>query len=354
IGLAAILLTETKLANVAATDPQPIDWGGLVTFTLALFGLIFGLIRGNSEGWGSAQILASFGIAAAGFVAFWVIESRRRGAMLDLSLFRMSSFGGVSIVAWAISASMFSMFLYQTLYIQDVLGYTPLQAGVRFLPTTLVTFAVSPIAANLSNRFPVRAIMGLGLLLVSAGLFLMHGVQPGDSWTGLLPGFIVGGAGVGMANPMIAETALGVVPARRAGMASGINSTFRQFGIATGVAGLGAIFSSRIGSELAGNLSNAPAAVRGRSGQLADAVSSGAIHQALGHVPPAARGAIKHAADASFITAFNEILLISGFVALAGAVLGFLLVRKRDFVGVPQAQPAPEAPETAAEPVPAG
>ena len=341
IGIAAVVLTETKLENVAATDPQPIDWSGVVTFTLALFGLIFALIRGNSEGWGSPPILASFALAAVMFAAFGLIESRRDGPMLDLSLFRVSSFGGVSIVAWALSASMFSMFLYQTLYIQDVLGYSPLEAGIRFLPTTLLTFAVSPLAANLSHRIPVRVIMGTGMLLVAVGLFLMHGVEPGDDWTVLLPGFIVGGAGVGMVNPMIAETAIGVVPAARAGMASGINSTFRQVGIATGVAGLGAVFSSRIASELSSSLASAPAPVRANEDQLSEAVSSGAIDQAVGNVPGPVRDTVQSAADAAFITAFNEILLIAGFVALVGAVLGFVLVRQGDFVGAPQEQAAP-------------
>ena len=348
IGLAAILLTETKLANVAATDPQPVDWAGLVTFSLALFGLIFGLIRGNSEGWGSGVILGSFALAAVMFIAFTIVETRQASAMLDLKLFRVSSFGGVSIVAWAISASMFAMFLYQTLYIQDVLGYSPLQAGLRFLPTTLLTFFVSPIAANLSGRIPVRLIMGVGLLLVSVGLFLMHGVRPGDSWTGLLPGFIVGGAGVGMTNPMIAETALGVVPPARAGMASGINSTFRQFGIATGVAALGAVFSSRIGSELSRHLATAPAAARAHEGQLSAAVSSGGIHEALKHVPAQFHATIQKVADASFITAFNEILLIAAIVALVGALLGFLMVRKRDFIGA--SQPSETAPATRSTP----
>ncbi|MDX6638382.1 MAG: hypothetical protein QOJ01_1893 [Solirubrobacterales bacterium] len=354
IGIAAIVLTETRLANVAATDAQPIDWAGVTTFSLSLFGLIFGLIRGNSEGWSSPQIVTSFAGAALLMIAFVAIQARRANAMLDLRLFRVSSFGGVSIVAWALSASMFAMFLYLTLYIQDVLGYQPLDAGIRFLPTTVLSFFVAPISANLSDRIPVRVLMGLGLFLTGVGLFLMHGVQPGDSWTGLLPGFMVSGVGVGMVNPMIAETALGVVPPARAGMASGINSTFRQIGIATGVAGLGAVFSSRIASELTSHLSTAPAAVQAHEGQLSDAVSSGAIHQALANVPAKFHDQVQAAANASFITAFNEILLIAAIVAVTGSVLGFLMVRKRDFVGSPQAQEPEEAPGAPASPVPAG
>ena len=336
IGVVAILLTETKLANVAASDPQPIDWAGLVTFSLGLFGLIFGLIRGNPEGWASAQILASLIGAAALLAAFVVIELRRENAMLDLSLFRVPAFGGVSIVAWALSAGMFAMFLYITLYVQDILGFSPLEAGLRFLPITLLSFFVAPIGGQLLKRWPARALLGVGLILVGVGLLLMHGVQVGDSWTHLLPGFLVAGVGIGLTNPAIASTALGVVPPARAGMASGINSTFRQIGIATGVAALGAVFQSRIASELSNNLPQAPPS-------FSDAVSSGATHQAVAAAPPQFRDEALNAANHAFVTAFNEILLIGAAVAIVGGVLGLLMVRQSDFVtpGEAAAEPAP-------------
>ena len=336
IGVGAILLTETRVANVAASDPQPLDWPGLITFSLALFGLIFGLIRGNPEGWSSAQIIGSLTAAAVLISAFVVIQLRRRNAMLDTSLFRVPAFGGVSIVAWALSAGCFAMFLYITLYIQDVLGYTPLQAGLRFLPVTLLGFFVAPISGNLLNRIPARFLLGGGLVVVGIGLLLMHGIAVGDSWTGLLPGFLVIGVGIGMTNPAIASTALGVVPPARAGMASGINSTFRQVGIATGVAGLGAVFQSRISSELATHLPQAPS-------RFADAVSSGAIHQGVAAAPPQFRHQALAAADHAFVIAFNEILLIGGAVAVVGGLLGLLLTRERDFAAVPghaEAEPA--------------
>jgi EmrB/QacA subfamily drug resistance transporter len=336
IGIAAIVVTELRLANVAATDSQPIDWVGVVTFSLALFGLVFGLIRGNAEGWGSPQILVSLIGAAVLLVSFVAIESRRESAMLELSLFRVASFNGVSIVAWALSAGMFAMFLYLTLYVQDVLGLTPLEAGVRFLPITLVSFFAAPLSAKVSNRVPVRVLMGSGLVLVGLGLTLMHGVEVGDEWTALLPGFIISGVGIGMANPMIAETALGVVPAARAGMASGINSTFRQIGIATGVAGLGAVFQSRIASELSQSLPQAPSS-------FADAVSSGAIDQGVQAAPPQFRDDAIAAANQAFVVSFNEILLIGAAIAIAGGILGFLLVRKRDFVAMSAPQPDPAA-----------
>jgi len=306
-----------------------------VTFSLALFGLIYGLIRGNPDGWSSATVLVSLIGSAALLVAFVVVESRQTHAMLDLSLFRNPSFGGVSIVAFALSASMFAMFLYLTLYIQDILEFTPLEAGVRFLPITLISFFVAPVSARLAGRVPVRALLGGGLILVGIGLGLMHGIELGDSWTGLLPGFLISGGGIGMVNPTIASTAIGVVEPARAGMASGINTTFRQVGIATGVAGLGAIFSSKISSFLTAHLPQAPSS-------FADAVASGAARQGVQAAPPQFREHALVTANHAFIVAFNEILLIGAIIAAVGGVLGFLLVRPRDFVGPVGGHGAPE------------
>ena len=132
---------------------------------------------------------------------------------------------------------MFSMFLYLTLYLQGVLDLSPLNAGLRFLPLSLLSFVVGPAAGRLSEVMPVRWLMGGGLLVVSVGLLLMHGVRVGDEWTTLLAGFIVAGIGIGFVNPPLASTAIGVVEQARSGMASGVNTTFRQVGLATGIAG---------------------------------------------------------------------------------------------------------------------
>src|SRR5919198_1613458 len=335
IGAAAILLTMTKLANLKAPDPSPIDWPGLAAFSLGLFGLIFGLIRGNPDGWTSPQILASLIAAGVLMVAFVGIEMRTRNAMLDLSLFRKPAFAGVSIVAFALSAGMFAMFLYITLYVQDVLGHSPLEAGLIFLPLTVLSFFVAPVAGKLSARIPIRALLGVGLVFVGVALLLMHGVELGDSWTTLLAGFLFAGAGIGMVNPGIAQTAIGVVPPQKAGMASGINNTFRQVGIATGVASLGAIFQSQVSSKLTELAPQAPPS-------FADAVSSGGIQAAVQSAPPGSRAQLTTAANQAFISGFNEILLVGAIVALVGAVAGFALVRSRDFVAAPEGEAAAE------------
>src|SRR5919109_2248913 len=336
IGIAAIVLTTNKLANLKAPDPQPVDWPGLATFSLGLFALIFGLIRGNPDGWSSPQIVLSLIAAAVLLLAFVVIEHRTDHAMLDLSLFRKPAFAGVSIVAMALSAGMFAMFLYITLYVQDVLGYSPLAAGVRFLPLTLLSFFVAPIAGKLSARIPVRALLGGGLGLVGVALLLMRGVVLSDSWTTLLPGFLLAGAGIGMVNPGIPSTAIGVVAPAKAGMASGINNTFRQVGIATGVAALGAVFQAQIDSKLSELLPNAPSG-------LDEVVASGGTAAAAQVAPPASQAQVSDAATQAFVSRFNNILLIGALIALAGAALGFLLVRSRDFVAEPGGEPAAEA-----------
>ncbi len=343
IGLVAIALTEVRLENVAAQDAQRIDFPGLATFSAALFLLIFGLIRGNPEGWGSAQILASLIGAALLLLAFAAIELRSPNPMLDLSLFRKPAFNGVSAVAFGLSAGMFAMFLYLTIYIQGVLGYSPLDAGLRFLPLTLLSFFVAPISGNLSHRVSVRILMGVGLATVGVGLLLMRGVGVDSEWTTLLAGFIVAGVGIGLTNPGIAQAAIAVVEPARAGMASGINTTFRQVGIATGVAGLGAVFQSRIDSKLSELLPNAPHG-------LSDAVASGGSVGAGRVAPPAIHDQVVSASKIAFVSAFNDILLIAAVLSFAGAALGILLVRDRDFVAIPGQEAPPQEPREA-EPV---
>ncbi len=249
IGVAAIALTLAMVDESRNPAGGTIDWAGTVTFSGALFGLIFGLIRGNVEGWGSPLILVMLIGFVVLMIAFVVIEMRVAHPMLDLSLFRKPAFDGASIAAFVLSAAMFALFLYLTLYIQNILGYSPLEAGVRFLPITLLSFVVAPISGKLAERLGIRWFLGGGLLLVAVGLLLMRGLQPGDDWTALLAGMIVCGIGIGATNPALATAAIGVVPAQRAGMASGINSTFRQVGIATGIAAYGALFTHLVASK---------------------------------------------------------------------------------------------------------
>ncbi len=342
IGIGAAILTITKIAESKDPQGRSIDWIGTVTFTGALFLLVFAIIRGNSEGWGSTLIVSLLVGSAVLLVAFGVAQVRQQRAMLDVTLFRKPAFGGASIVAFAVSASIFAMFLYLTLYLQTILNLSPLQTGVRFLPITALSFVVAAISGNLSARVPVRYLLSLGLLLVGGGLLLMRGLTGASDWTALLAGFIVTGAGVGLVNPALASTAVGVVPPQRSGMASGINSTFRQVGIATGIAVLGSLFESAISSRLVSHLSGTPAA--GHVSQLAHAIAAGGAPEVLRSIPAGQRASATVAVHNAFAGAMNEILLVAAVVALVGAVLGLGLVRGRDFV----ASAAPEAAPAAA------
>jgi len=352
IGVVAVYLTLTQVGESSDPEAKGVDWLGLVTFSGSLFLLVFALIEGNEKGWGSTRIVSCLVGSAVLIVLFVIFELRQTRPMLDLSLFRRPAFTGASIVAFAVSASMFSMFLYLTLYIQDVLGYDPLQAGLRFLPVTLVSFVVAPISGRLSVRVPVRLLLGTGLLLVAAGLLSMTAVDANSGWTVLIPGFVLAGAGVGMINPPLASTAIGVVHYSRSGMASGINNTFRQVGIATGIAGLGAVFQHEVSHKTAAALASTPAghhvlAVTG--GKLSGALVSGDVAVVAAHLPRAAGTALEHAYRVGFTDAFTSILVIAAIIAASGAVFAFVLVRGRDFVtsGAP-AEAAERSPEAAA------
>jgi predicted MFS family arabinose efflux permease len=218
---------------------------------------------------------------------FVVSQMRDGHTMVDLALFRRPAFVGAQAAAFAISASMFSMFLYLTLYLQNILHLSPLQTGVRFLPISGLSFVAAPVAGRLSSHVPIRALIAAGLALNGLAMWSMSGVSADSHWTVLLPGFLLGGVGIGLVNAPLATTAVSTVRVERAGMASGINNTFRQIGIATGIAALGAIFASRSG----------------------------------GARTPVA-----------FVHGLHDILLVGAGVAAVGAVAAAALIRRRDFV----------------------
>jgi EmrB/QacA subfamily drug resistance transporter len=354
IGAIAVFLTYRQVGESRDPEATRVDWIGLLTFSGALFLLVFALVRGNDKGWGSTQIVGFLVASAVLLVLFVIAERRQERPMLDLTLFRRPAFTGANIVAFSLSSSIFAMFLYQTLYIQNVLGFSPLQAGLRFLPITLLSFLVAPVAGRLSVRIPLRLLLGVGLALVSAGLLAMTAVDASSGWTALIPGFAIAGVGIGLVNPPLASAAIGVVPHERSGMASGINSTFRQVGIATGIAGLGAVFQHNVTAGTSAALSaggHAGEIARAAHGQLGTLLESGEVRKIAGTLSSGARAALTHSYRVGFTGAFTNILIIAAILALAGSVLAFVLVRSRDFVvsgPAPgrQAEPEPVAAPT--------
>jgi EmrB/QacA subfamily drug resistance transporter len=328
IGLAAIAVTYWKLAESSDPNATRIDWGGLLTFSSALFVLVLALVRGNDEGWGSALIVSLLATAALLMGAFVAIERRVSQPMLPLALFRRRAFTGVQLAAFAVSGSMFALFLYLTLYLQSFLGLSPIEAGVRYLPITVASFIVAPFAGMALAKVQARYLMSGGLALTGVGLGLMAGLHVDSEWTALLAGFIVSGVGIGLLNPVIADVALSVVPKEQSGMAAGINDTFRQVGIAVGIAAWGAIFlgagASKAQDVAGGALSG------GEANNLLEATSSGTLPQELGAVPQQAREVTRNAAEQGFIHGLNEILLIGAILCFAGSALSLWLVRERD------------------------
>ncbi|GAA2796656.1 MFS transporter [Kitasatospora sp. CM 4170] len=328
IGAAALVVTALKVNESRDPNATRIDWAGVASFSCALFLLVLALVRGNAEGWGSALIVSLFVGAVVLLAVFVAVERRVREPMLPLGLFRRHAFTGVQLAAFAVSSSLFALFLYLTLYLQNYLGLSPFEAGVRYLPITALSFVVAPIAGIMLSRVQARLMLCVGLVAVGAGMLLMGDVQPDDTWTGLLAGFLVGGAGVGLINPVIADVAVSVVPKENSGMAAGINDTFRQVGIAVGIAVWGAIFIGRGADKVRELTAGTPLAEGARPRELIEAASSGSLPQALAALPEPARDAAQAAARAGFLDGLNVVLLLGGLVSLVGAVLALWLVRE--------------------------
>jgi EmrB/QacA subfamily drug resistance transporter len=324
VGVFALAIALTRISESRDEEARHTDVRGLVTFSVALFLLVFGILRGNSLGWSSAVIVASLVGGALLLVVFVLLELRQERPMFDVTLFGQRAFVGVSVATFCIAAGMFAMFPYLSIYLQDILGYSPLAAGVRFLPLTAFVFFVPLATRRFVARVPLRLMIGTGLAFVALGLALMSGLDAESRWTALLAGFVVGGIGIGTANPALAAGALRVVDPSRTGMASGINNTFRLGGVAVGVAALGALLQNRVENALS-------ATVGGHAHALGGAVSSAGIRAVAG------QPSLMEPAKSAFVTGLNDILLIGAALLVIGAVTAVLLLR------TPAPAPAPAA-----------
>ncbi len=349
VGVVAVIITLTQIQESKDPNERRVDWIGFVSFSGSLFMLILALIRGNDDGWSSPLIVSLLVGAVVLMTVFLVAEWKQADPMLDLTLFKRPAMVGVSFSAFALAASIFALFLYITLYIQDDLGYGPLAAGVRFLPLTVLAFLVAPIAGKLTVRIHSRFMLGTGLLLIAAGCLAMGFTHADSTWTVLLPGFVLAGLGIGTINPVLASSAISVVPPQRSGMASGANSTFRQVGIATGIAALGSVFQSQLQKKTMEHLQATPTgqAVASHGGaRLQGAILGGDVRQVSTTLPASARSALLDAYHAGFSSAFNTIMIIGAVIALIGSVGAFALVRQRDFVPSVAPSGPPAAPPT--------
>jgi EmrB/QacA subfamily drug resistance transporter len=343
IGILAVALTTWRVQESKSEHPTRPDWAGFVLLTAGLVSLVYGLIRAGQSNWSDPGVIACLAIGAVALAAFIVAERRVAHPLFDLSLLRTPTFAGGSIAAFAMNGSLYAVLLYLVIYLQDIQGYSAQAAGLRLAIISGAQFVTATVAGRISEHVPVRWLIGPGLVLVGVGLVIMGGLTGASTWTHLIPGFIVAGLGGGLVNPPLASTAIGVVTPDKAGMASGMNSTFRQVGIAAGIAALGSIFTA----ALQHNLTHAPA-VGSTAPRIVALVRQGQVGRLLASLPADRRGPVTAAIRSAFAAGLNDLLIVTGAVALAGALCGLLLIRSKDFVRAgrtgPQAAPVADGP----------
>jgi EmrB/QacA subfamily drug resistance transporter len=256
IAASFLLIDESK----DMTDGQRLDLPGLLASGVGLFAVTYGLIEANSYGWGSARILGAFALGAAALAAFVLFERHQRAPMLHLSLFRNGTFAGANLVLLLVALAVFGVFFFLSLYMQNILGYSPVKAGLAFLPMTGLIIAIAPLAGRISDRSGSRWLLTGGMALVAAQLFYFSGLGVNESFWSLVPGMLLGGAGMGAAMAPATAAALSGVPVDKAGVGAAVLNSSRQLGGSIGIALMGAIMAHEIGGH-----STPPAFVHGLS-----------------------------------------------------------------------------------------
>ncbi len=299
VGILAIIVTRLVVDESRDTSAdQRLDLPGLLSSGIALFALTYGLIEANSFGWTSARILSLFAVAAVGFVVFVLLELHQRSPMLDLSLFKNGTFAGANSVMLLVGLAMFGVFFYNSLFIQNILGYSAVETGATFLPMTVLIILVAPFAGKYSDRVGSRWLMGIGMVLLAGSLFIFSRLDASSDFWNILPGLIVGGFGMALVMTPTTSAAMGSVPVDSAGVGSAVLNSMRQVGGALGIAVMGAIVAA-------------------------------SVHAVPGTPESATQ----------FVTGYQHALTVAALIALAGAVLSVATVRKYRH----HDQPVPEA-----------
>jgi EmrB/QacA subfamily drug resistance transporter len=248
LGVLASILVVPESRDTS--HEQRLDLPGLVTSGIGLLALVYALIEGRQYGWTSGRILGLFAVAAVALAVFVLLERHQRVPMLDLSLFRSGTFAGANLVAILVTLAMFGIFFFFPIYMQVYRGWSPIQAGAALLPWTLMVVVFAPIAGKLSDRLGSRWLMAAGMTVVAACCLILSTVGVHSSFWHMLPGFVLGGVGMSFVMTPMSAAAMGAVPIDKAGVASGVLNTFRQVGVALGIAIMGAILAKRESAAL--------------------------------------------------------------------------------------------------------
>jgi EmrB/QacA subfamily drug resistance transporter len=273
---------------------QRLDLPGLITSGVGLFALTYGLIESNNYGWTSGRILASFAVAVAALVIFILLELRQRVPMLDLSLFKNPTFAGANTVMLLVALAMFGVFFFNSLFLGNILHYSPIQIGATFLPMTILIVFVAPLAGRFSDKIGSRWLMGAGLVLLSASLLSFSMLDLDSNFWDILPGLLLGGVGMSLAMTPTTAAAMGSVPVDKAGVGSAVLNSMRQVGGSLGIALMGAIVAASV------------------------------------NVPPT-----DPRAPAQFVEGYQNALHVAAAIALVGAAVAVLTVRKVHHPEVP-------------------
>ncbi len=328
VGVAAVLASLFAVRESRDhTVGREVDYAGVATLTAALTALVLALIEGNSWGWGSTSIVVLLAGAVAMLVAFVAVELRVSAPMVEFRLFANRNFVGANLIALVVSFAMLAQFFFLALYMQNVLGYSPLQAGVRFLPATLMIVAIAPISGRLTDRIGARVPIAAGLSLVTVAMLWLTQVDASTTYTDLLPSFVLMGIGMALTMSPMSTAAMNAVSETKAGIASGILSMNRMVGGTFGVAVIGAVFQgaarSRVNELLAGSGLTA-----GQRSEIAHGLGGGpsAVPAGVSH---AQATQITTAAHDAFISAFASSMKVATGVVAAGVVVALTVIRSR-------------------------
>ena len=247
VGILGIVVARLVINESRDTShEQRLDLPGLLTSAIGLFGLTYGLIEANHYGWTSTRIIISFAVAVLGLGTFVVLELRQRLPMLDLSLFKNTTFSGANATMMLVALAMFGVFFYVSLYMQDILHYSPTKAGASFLPMTILIILIAPLAGKYSDKVGSRWLVGLGMLLVSGSLLVFSRLGENGTWWDLFPGLILGGVGMALTMTPTTAAAMGSVAVDKAGVGSAVLNSMRQVGGSLGIAIMGAIVAASL------------------------------------------------------------------------------------------------------------
>ncbi|MGT2425826.1 MFS transporter [Amnibacterium kyonggiense] len=323
VALVTVLLSRRLPAVGGRASAPSVDVPGVVTFTIALVALVFGLIDADQVGWGDARCWGALLAAAAAGGLFLAIERRTPSPMVDLELLRNRTFTGVLIVATLVNAAAYVSLTYGSIWMQSVLRTTPVLAGLSALPMSAASFLVPLLFARRLQRVRPEAVIGVSLLLIASG-DLVGGVlvRLVQDWPALLPGYLLVGLGIGAITPVLTSTGTGSVAAQRGGMAGGAINTARQLGFSAGVAILGAVFAMGAATRL--GVMGVPDA-----GAAGSAIAGGRYLVYASGLDPHHRLALVDASTTAAAAGMSTLLLVAGSTALVASVFAVTLIRRR-------------------------